>query len=75
MKTNSPLDLGRWQMLTATYDGDSLTIYKDAAPIMKKRMGIDAAAAPVVSIGVADPWDHQRVFAGGFNISPSAGVR
>ena len=65
VKTNSPLDLGRWQMLTATYDGDSLTIYKDAAPIMKKRMGIDADAEPAVSIGAADPWDHQRVFAGG----------
>ena len=75
VKTNSPLDLGRWQMLTATYDGDSLTIYKDAAPIMKKRMGIDADAEPAVSLGAADPWDHQRVFAGGIQISPSAGAR
>jgi alpha-mannosidase len=65
VKTNSPLDLGRWQMLTATYDGDSLTIYKDAAPIMKKRIGIDAGAEPVVSVGVPDPWDHRRAFAGG----------
>ena len=40
VKTNSPLDLGRWQMLTATYDGDTLTVYKDAAPIMKKRISM-----------------------------------
>lgn len=64
VKTNSPLDLGRWQMLTATYDGDTLAIYKDAAPIMKKRISMHADSEPNVSVGTVDPWDHQRVFPG-----------
>ncbi len=64
VKTNSPLDLGRWQMLTATYDGDTLTIYKDAAPIMKKRTTFAADSEPGVSIGTPDPWDHLHAFGG-----------
>ena len=75
MKTNSPLDLGRWQMLTATYDGDSLTIYKDASPIMKKRMGFAADGEPTVSIGTPDPWDHQRAFRVASRRSPFAAAR
>ncbi len=64
VKTNSPLDLGRWQMLTATYNGDTLTVYKDAAPIMKKRVGLTTDCEGNVSIGTIDPWDHQHVFPG-----------
>ena len=29
MNTNAKLDLHRWQMLTATYDGKTVTLYKD----------------------------------------------
>ena len=32
-ETKTPLDLNRWQMLSATYDGSTLRIYKDAVPI------------------------------------------
>jgi alpha-mannosidase len=64
LKTNSPLDLGRWQMLTATYNGDSVALYKDGEPIGKQRIGFGADAEPVVTVGASDPWDHAHTFAG-----------
>jgi alpha-mannosidase len=64
LKTNSPLDLGRWQMLSATYNGDTLALYKDGEPIGKMRVGFGLDASPSVSVGASDPWDHQRTFAG-----------
>lgn len=63
-RTNSPLDLGRWQMLTATYDGQRLTLYKDAAPIAQREQTFNAQAEALVSVGANDPWDHRRRFAG-----------
>jgi alpha-mannosidase len=64
LKTNSPLDLGRWQMLTATYNGDTLALYKDGEPIGKQRLGFNADAEPVVTVGATDPWEHAHTFAG-----------
>jgi alpha-mannosidase len=62
--TNSPFDIGRWQMLTATYDGKTVMVYKDGEPIMKKGIQFDADSEGQVVIGGADPWDHQRRFNG-----------
>ena len=64
VKTNSPLDLGRWQMLTVTYDGDSIALYKDGEPIGKERAGLGSDADSIVSVGSSDPWDHQHAFEG-----------
>ena len=64
VKTNSPLDLGRWQMLTVTYDGDSIALYKDGEPIGKERVGLAADADSIVSVGASDPWDYQHTFEG-----------
>ena len=64
LKTNSPVDVGRWQMLTATYTGDSLTLYKDGERIGNVRVGFSADADGSVSVGATDPWTHQHAFAG-----------
>ena len=64
VRTNSPLDLGRWQMLTATYNGETLSVYKDGQPIMKRRLGLASDSEASVSVGTVDPWDHQQVFNG-----------
>ena len=64
LKTNSPLDLGRWQMLTVTYDGETLAIYKDGEPIGKERAGFASDAEGVVSAGPAGPWDQTSRFQG-----------
>jgi alpha-mannosidase len=64
INTNSPLDPARWQMITVTYDGYTLAIYKDGQPIGKAKVGFSADAEATVSVGPMDPWDHQRVFQG-----------
>ena len=62
--TDSPLDTGRWQMLTAIYDGDSLSFYKDGEPIGNTRIHFSGDAEGIVSVGPADPWEHQHTFEG-----------
>jgi alpha-mannosidase len=64
LKTNSPLDLGRWQMLTATYNGDSLTLYKDGEKIGQERVGFRQDADSCISVGAPDPWEHAVSFQG-----------
>jgi alpha-mannosidase len=64
VKTNSPLDLGRWQMLTVTYNGDSIALYKDGEPIGKERAGLGSDADSIVNVGASDPWEHQNSFEG-----------
>ena len=63
MKTNSPLDLGRWQMLTATLQRRQPTLYKDGERIGKERVGLPRTRTGV-SVGATDPWTHQHAFAG-----------
>ncbi len=62
-ETNTPLALGSWQMLTATYDGRMLTLYKDAQKIGEERVSLSDDES-VAEIAPVDPWDQQRRFAG-----------
>ena len=59
----APLDLGRWQMLTATYDGRTLRLYKDGAPLGEGVIGL-SDDEPVVRLMPPDPWEGKRRFAG-----------
>jgi hypothetical protein len=61
--SNTPLDLNRWQMLTATYDGRTLQLFKNGKPISEQAMKL-ADDEQVVRIAPLDPWDHQRRFDG-----------
>ena len=58
-----PLDLGRWQMLTATFDGATLRLYKDGRELASApaRLG---AAAPVARVGPPPPWSFGHRLAG-----------
>lgn len=77
--TQSPLELGRWQMLTASYDGHVLTVYKDGTPIGARKVQL-ADDANVVNIAPVDPWEKKRTFEGeirdftiwGSSLSPGA---
>ncbi len=62
--SKSPLDLGRWQMLTATYNGNSISLYKDGEPIAQTRVGLKADSQNIVSVGGPDPWEHKNTFQG-----------
>ncbi len=64
VKTNSPLDVGRWQMLTVTFNGDNVALYKDGESIGKAHARFGADADPIISVGATDPWEHQHAFEG-----------
>lgn len=64
VETGSPLEAGRWQMLTATFDGKTLTIFKDGDPIGKGNIKLSDDSEHNVNIGQPDPWDHERIFHG-----------
>jgi alpha-mannosidase len=69
-ETNTALDVGRWQMLSATYDGDTLRIYKNAVQIGQTTVQL-APDESVVRFAPLEPWDQQRRFEGdirGFSI-------
>jgi alpha-mannosidase len=57
------LDVGRWQMLTATYDGEVLRLYKNGRRVSGRPVEL-ADDEAVVRIAPIDPWDNQRRFKG-----------
>lgn len=61
--TSAKLDIGRWQMLTATFDGHSVRIYKDGQQIGEGHPTL-ADDSSRVSVMPRDPWDNTRVFNG-----------
>lgn len=62
-ETTTPLDLDRWQMLTAAFDGASLRLYKDGKLIGAAELSL-ASEESVVRIAPIDPWDKERRFKG-----------
>ena len=62
--SSSPLEVGRWQMLTATYNGTTLVLFKDGDPIANSDVILSTDPEAFVSIGKPDPWDGQRSFHG-----------
>jgi alpha-mannosidase len=59
----TPLDVGKWQMLAATYDGKVLRVYKDAKKIGERSLTLSDDDA-IVSFAPLDPWEHKRRFEG-----------
>ncbi|RYG59039.1 hypothetical protein EON80_26185, partial [bacterium] len=69
-----PFDVGRWQMLTATFDGKTVTLYKNGEPI-KAAPVVFKDAAPEVHISPTGTWPEHHQFEGraqGFAIWNSA---
>jgi hypothetical protein len=50
-------------MLTATYDGSTLRLYKNAEKIAENLLTF-SDDEPVVRLFPIDPWDHKRHFNG-----------
>jgi alpha-mannosidase len=61
--TRIPLSLNQWQMLTATYDGSTLRIYKDGQKLAERKVDL-ADDDRVVTLAPKDPWEHERQFDG-----------
>jgi alpha-mannosidase len=53
--TNEPLDIGKWQMLTVTFDGRKAAVYKNGKLLKSEKASL-AAAAPIVQVAPASPW-------------------
>ena len=58
-----PFDVGRWQMVTITYDGRQIVLYKDGKRLFAKPEAL-AAAAAVVNLAPLDHWKKLNRFAG-----------
>jgi hypothetical protein len=56
--TTSPFDVNRWQMLTATYDGGRLRLYKNAVKIADQAIAL-GVALPNVYINGPTAWGRS----------------
>ena len=61
--THTPYDLGKWQMITVTYDGDTIRIYKNGKEIAASPAAL-ADAAPIVHLAPTGPWTDAGRFRG-----------
>ena len=61
--TATPLDVGKWQMLSVTYDGRQVAVYKNAELIGGQPVTLTAAEAKI-ALAPLDPWDNERRFVG-----------
>jgi alpha-mannosidase len=61
--TRTQLELNKWQMLTATYDGTTIRIYKDGGKIGEQAMSL-VDDEPTIAIMPADPWEKRIKFDG-----------
>ncbi|BCM91864.1 mannosylglycerate hydrolase [Abditibacteriota bacterium] len=58
-----PFDIARWQMLTATFDGKMVAIYKNGEAI-KAAPAVLSEAGPEVKLAPKDTWDKDNRFTG-----------
>ncbi len=61
--TKVKLEPNRWQMLTATFDGKTVTLYKDAEKIGEGERVL-ARDTPVTGVGIVDAWGGGNKFSG-----------
>lgn len=63
MTGTEQFDLGRWQMITATSDGTTMRLYKDAKLIGERPAALTDDASEV-TIAPLDPWDKRYQYKG-----------
>ena len=70
VESHTPMDVAKWQMLTATYDGVTLRMFKNGSSIGQRKVEL-ADDESVIHVAPLDPWDKQRQMSGevrGFTI-------
>lgn len=63
MPTGTPLSMGDWQMVSATYDGTTLRVYRNGQKIGERGLGL-ADDQNMIEILPKDPWEQKRQFNG-----------
>ncbi|HLK15091.1 MAG TPA: LamG-like jellyroll fold domain-containing protein, partial [Fimbriimonadaceae bacterium] len=63
VRTTTPLDTGKWQMLTATYDGTTLRVYKNGESIGERQVALEDDSSQVRVMPI-DAWERKRRFGG-----------
>jgi len=63
VNTGKPYDVGRWQMLTVTFDGTTVRVYRDGAELVHSDETL-ALAAGAVYLAPIDHWGNGNRFAG-----------
>lgn len=61
--TSTQLDTGKWQMLTATYDGTTVRVYKNGVKIGEGKVKLQDDSSQVRVMPV-DAWERKRRFDG-----------
>lgn len=61
--SGQPYDVGKWQMITAVFDGAAVTLYKNGVPIKSAPVEFEEAA-PVVQVAPTSPWSDGHRFSG-----------
>ncbi len=61
--TDTQLDIGKWQMLTATFDGETIRLYKNGEKIAEEADTL-SDDRPAVELLPVDAWEQKRVFPG-----------
>lgn len=61
--SSEPYDLNRWQMITATSDGTTIRLFKDAT-LIGERPATLADDVNIVHIAPVDPWDGRYRYKG-----------
>lgn len=63
LSSKSAFEVGKWQMLTATFDGKTVRLYKDGV-LVGENDGELVDDENVVRIAPLDPWEKERRFEG-----------
>ncbi|MGD1916782.1 MAG: glycoside hydrolase family 38 C-terminal domain-containing protein [Phycisphaerales bacterium] len=63
VSSRTPYESGRWQMITATYDGQIGRLYRNGELIGERAIRL-ADDASVIHISPADPWDYRYRYDG-----------
>jgi alpha-mannosidase len=62
-ESTTAIERDKWQMLTATYDGKTLRLFRNGKLVGHQNLELQNDEA-VVEIAPLDPWDHARRFQG-----------
>ncbi len=62
--SDRPLDTGKWQMLSAVWNGHVMTMYKDGQAIGSADLTLTAEQDPTVRLAPVDPWSKKNRFIG-----------